>query len=336
LVMKKQLAAVLVNSKGFSLLEVVIACLVAVLFFLLVLQFTSVGMFSKARVQETTEVLSWIQKDLETVRSSANTYQLASLVGNVGVGSTVLTSGATEDFRNGDIVRFDGVQPDATPYTINGNPVGSQLSITPGLTVPHSQGDRLAIQSSLATTLVYPVTAGNTSVTVYSAAEVMPGNAVTLGNPEDPSSTPKSSSNHGQTQKQARTANGQEVYTIASTASNTVTFDRALEDTEVANAPIRLYRCKAESRDAGLADGLRDKLAGSNQTGTSTTVVLDGTQTKAKSGKQFTVERVMSVVDIAPFNLLQVSYEVDPPLGSPSPIDAFVTRIIPEVAFFCE
>jgi type II secretory pathway pseudopilin PulG len=328
--------------KGFTLFEVLVAGLIAILFFLLVLQATSIGAFSKARTQEATQVLGWIQKDLEQVRYVASNYQITKLTSNVSMGTASVNVGSVEDFKNGDTIRFSGTQPDETDYTIYAAPTGNQIPIAPALTAPHNQDDIIAVRSSLAATLSYPALVGSKSISVSSTAPFKEGAEIAIGDPVTVSGGNNNgkqncNGNHyGNNKCSDSGTTSDELYTIKKTTATTLELKDALKSAKSLNSPISLVRCTAQNQDTGLADGLRDKLVGSNQMGSTSQITLDKSKTISSTGKQFTVQRTMTILDIPPFNLLQISYGVDPPLGTPSPIDGFVTRLLPEVAFYCQ
>jgi Tfp pilus assembly protein PilE len=299
------------SSQGFTLFEVLVACLISALFFLLVLQATSISSFMKNRASESTQVLSWVQKDFEYVRSTASNYLLTTLASDVSANAASAQVVAAEDLKDGDTVQFSGSQVDDTIYTINGNPTENWISLSPSITVAHTQGDKMAVLSRRITSLAYPAAVGATTVGVAPSSSVSQGSAVRIDSDPD-------------------------IYIVSAANASALTLESpGLKTAKNTNDPVSVSRCNAGALNVGLADGLRDKLVGSDQTSSSTTITLDATKTITTEGKQFQVQRQMILVDISPYNLLQVSYRVDPPLGTPSPLDRFAGRILPEVAFYC-
>lgn len=98
-------------------------------------------------------------------------------------------------------------------------------------------------------------------------------------------------------------------------------------------------RCNL-TRTTGFADGLRDQVTGSNETGITNNIDIGidvgGVKVKksTRTNKLFTMTRTTTIPDTAPFNVLQVSYTVSPTSGG-SPVAKFYTEVIPNAAFQC-
>lgn len=125
--------------------------------------------------------------------------------------------------------------------------------------------------------------------------------------------------------------------TIASidTTAKTITLNAVLgNDLPKDTVMVATTRC-TNSLDTGFADGLRDKIIGSNQTGATKT--NDIPKASNRTGQTFTLKRTTTVsrFDInAPYNVLQVSYEVLPTSGGSS-VANFYTEVIPNAALQC-
>jgi type II secretory pathway pseudopilin PulG len=234
--------------KGFTLIEALISILIASLYFILVLQATTIGASSRARALESTQALRWVEQDLENVKFQASTYQVTALTAPASIGSSSLNVSSVVGFSVGEQFRFV-TSTDTTLYTIS------------------------SISGS----------------------------------------------------------------TITTTTTDVLTADHSANETLAGTS-----RCTATTLDAGFADGLRDSLAGSNLTTPETISDLDAVKTKTSTNKQFTVQRSLTLVNSAPYNLLQVSYAVEAPTGTPTPFtdDAgnplpIFLEVVPDAAFYC-
>lgn len=93
--------------------------------------------------------------------------------------------------------------------------------------------------------------------------------------------------------------------------------------------------CAATSADNGYADGLRDNVTGSDQSGTNTFTFPNKT---FRTSKLFRMRRITTPLNTSPYNLLQINYEVSPIISSTtvgSPIAKFYTEVIPDAALQC-
>lgn len=129
---------------GFSLFEVLIAILVASLFFLVVIQSSTVSSVNRASALEASEALSWIQQDLESIRFQAGRYRTTRLQRNALTGDLSISVESTQDFDTSDEgIRFvDPNQKDATFYKAK-SIIGNQISLAEpktGLVANHNQG----------------------------------------------------------------------------------------------------------------------------------------------------------------------------------------------------
>jgi len=109
---------------------------------------------------------------------------------------------------------------------------------------------------------------------------------------------------------------------------------------------IATSRCNA-TRTTGYADGLRDLITGSDQTGNTNDVynppssgnnqTRDITLKSKFTNKTFRLTRTTTIPDTTPYNVLQVSYTVSPIFGGTfgAPVANFYTEVIPNAAFQC-
>ncbi len=89
------------------------------------------------------------------------------------------------------------------------------------------------------------------------------------------------------------------------------------------------------TQTTGLADGLRDKIVGSNQS-TASYSPPSTTKTSPTTGQTFYMTQTLTLANTAPYNQLQVSYEVRPttPVGAPARAKTY-SEIIPPAAYEC-
>lgn len=129
------------------------------------------------------------------------------------------------------------------------------------------------------------------------------------------------------------------------TTNKTITLSAALGTTQPKGAlVVATKRCNAASLEAGFADGLRDQVTGSDETGNTNEVfiknvpevTIDGISVRksTRTNKLFTMTRTTTITNTAPFNVLQVSYTVSPTSGGSS-VASFYTEVIPNAAFQC-
>ncbi len=95
--------------------------------------------------------------------------------------------------------------------------------------------------------------------------------------------------------------------------------------TSASQLPFDPLRCHAQQSQQGFAQALLDKLA----------INALPSLRQSRTGQKFTLDRKLSVEPSAPFNILGVSYAVQPHNGSRSILN-FYTEVIPDAAFTCE
>lgn len=125
------------------------------------------------------------------------------------------------------------------------------------------------------------------------------------------------------------------------TANKTITLTAALGTIQPKGAlVVSTKRCNLV-RTTGFADGLRDQVTGSNETGITNNVDIGidvgGVKVKksTRTNKLFTMTRTTTIPDTSPYNVLQVNYVVRPsPVGRP--VAEFYTEVIPNAAFQCQ
>jgi hypothetical protein len=114
---------------------------------------------------------------------------------------------------------------------------------------------------------------------------------------------------------------------------------------------VEISRCginTAVNRTSGFADGLRDRYIGSDigspeQTITGSkisqlkqTQVGGGSPTVEAGQQGFELKKTLTIADVAPYNLLEIKYEIRPSDNlTGEPVAQMYTTIVPNAAFFC-
>ena len=133
------------------------------------------------------------------------------------------------------------------------------------------------------------------------------------------------------------------IYTITSINVNTLTISPNLVVASPASSAVVLtnsIRCNRVATpvtiSTGFADGFRDRIIGSILAVTSSDT--DTTKTSTKSGKQYLLRRTISLVDVAPYNTIQIAYQVSEAYGSASfgvAIADTSAEVVPPTALLC-
>lgn len=225
------------RNQGFTLVEVLVAILIATIFISVTMQMMVIAAVFKTKAQEYTEATTWIQEDLDNVK-----YKAAKLQ------HTSLTAVATPAINALQVADVDGFQA----------------------------GDTLII--------------GTDST----------DNTIATGG--------------------------------INTTTKTITLTAALGTNWLVNTEVSATsKCNPASIEAGLADSLQDNITGSNLTASSNDFDIPKT---GRTGKAYTMRRTTTIVNAAPYNVLQVSYTVSPVSGGSS-IANFSTEVIPDAALQC-
>ena len=129
------------TEKGFTLLETLLAMLVATTFVAATMQAMVIAAYSRIRAQETSEATTLIQEDLEEVKYKAAVYQNTSLTETEESDETVLDVKSVYGFEEGDTVK---VGSDSNTYTIATSGVdedNSTITLESDLKKAASSGD---------------------------------------------------------------------------------------------------------------------------------------------------------------------------------------------------
>ncbi len=95
--------------------------------------------------------------------------------------------------------------------------------------------------------------------------------------------------------------------------------------TSASQLPFDSQLCHAQQSQQGFAQALLDRL----------TSTASPSLRQSRTGQKFTLDRQLLVEPSAPFNILGVSYAIQPQNGSKSILN-FYTEVIPDAAFTCE
>ena len=132
-------------------------------------------------------------------------------------------------------------------------------------------------------------------------------------------------------------------YTTSAVNANTLTISPNLAVASPASSPVVLtqsIRCNLVTTPVtittGFADGFRDRIIGSTLSVTSSDT--DTIKISSKSGKQYRLRRTISLVNVAPYNTIQINYQVSEAYGSGSfgilIADTYV-EVVPPTSFSC-
>lgn len=120
------------KEQGFTLIEVLVAILIATIFVTVTMQMMVIATVFKAKAQENAEATNWIQADLENVRYQAGNLQFpsrSSLAANATAGANSISIGSTTDLSVDDTLKI-GLDP--VKYKITAIS-GTTITITPKL-----------------------------------------------------------------------------------------------------------------------------------------------------------------------------------------------------------
>ncbi|MDV2992078.1 MAG: hypothetical protein N4J56_001732 [Chroococcidiopsis sp. SAG 2025] len=116
----------------------------------------------------------------------------------------------------------------------------------------------------------------------------------------------------------------------------TITLDASLDTSWLTDtAVVGTTRCNPADRYSGFADGLRDKVAGSDND--ASTSVEETLYSKLFTSKAYIRQRTLTIVDAAPYRVLKVEYKISPgtTFDASKVIASFDTEVIPNAALQC-
>jgi Tfp pilus assembly protein PilV len=131
---KKKLAK---PEQGFTIIEVLTAILIAIVFVTVAMQMTVIATMFRVRAQESAEATTWIQEDLEDVKFLASQLEIKN-VANMTATDDLITINS-HGLANGDIVVFDGdgtmaggLSKSTTYYVVNSSTNTFKVASTSG------------------------------------------------------------------------------------------------------------------------------------------------------------------------------------------------------------
>jgi prepilin-type N-terminal cleavage/methylation domain-containing protein len=291
--------------QGFTLVEVLVAILIATIFVTVTMQMMVIAAIFKARAQEYAEATTWIQEDLEKVKYQAANFQYTSLADIATAGASSINVASASDFANNDKLKVGSDIGTYTISSISGTTSGTTLNITPNLGTNQSQG-----AAAVATTrcknsiLANKAASGASSINVASVGNFANNDKLKVG------------SDIG-------------TYTISSISGMELNITPNLGSEQIAGAVVVLTDVDANK---GFADGLRDKVTDRNETEITNFVTVSKNSTRTK--KEYILTRTTTLSNEAPYNVLQVRYNISPTSGGSS-IANFYTEVIPDAALQC-
>lgn len=119
-----------------------------------------------------------------------------------------------------------------------------------------------------------------------------------------------------------------------SRSDNTLTITPSLVIPQVLGAAIvDMTTCNPATRNAGLADALRDIVTSAS---TNNSNYVDSTK-NFRTGKTFSMRKTATLSEDSPYNVLQIKYEVSPgtTFNSSEITARFDTEVLPNVALQC-
>jgi len=130
------------QEQGFTLVEVIVAILIATVFVSITMQAMVMAVILKARAKEYSEAINWVQQDLEQAKHRASRYKITTASG-AALGATSITVASSAGFAVNDTIL---VGIDAQSYTIT-QVSGNTLTISPALnnTTPNVYGPNLLV-----------------------------------------------------------------------------------------------------------------------------------------------------------------------------------------------
>lgn len=299
------------QEQGFTLVEVLVAILLTVIFTVVAMQAIVVATVFKVRAKQFAEATIWIQEDLEAVKRQSALLKSASLAAAPIVGATTLSVYSLNGLASDDLLK---VGTDTATYTIQSvdsttTPPTVTLATPPGgLASDQPQDAEIITTPPLlkSASLAAAHTNSATLLSVYSLNGLAPTDVIKVG-----------------------TATGS--YTINSVNSTvtppTITINPGLtsaqsRNAEIVTTPPSSLICNANASTSGFGNLLIGNLT-----------ALSNGGIKIITGKTYTLVRTPIVKPTAPFEVVKLSYTVAE--GSKPPIATLNTEVIPDAFFRC-
>lgn len=148
------------QEQGFTLVEVLVAIVLTIVFVMIALEAVVIATVFKVRARRVAEATTWIQQDLESAKQQAAILGFTTLTA-VPTANSLPVSSMT-GFVAGNRLKVGTIS--TTLYTISGNPSNNTILVTPALTpaqisaTPVGTPISVVAMSSTDTTLCYPNT----------------------------------------------------------------------------------------------------------------------------------------------------------------------------------
>lgn len=276
--------------QGFTLIEVLIAIVIATIFVAVTMQVMALATAFRVRAQEYAEATAWIQEDLEKVKFEASQFGIKP------VESMRASNDPSTPHNDKDLINIPNHGfSDGKPIAFQGEGIAGRLE----------------------TSKLYYV----------------------VINP----SVPESTNNF----KVTDTVGGAEINLTSDSSGNLIA--------------VAAGRCGTTTTPAtpetGYADGLRDLITGSDESTNTNTVTnpqlnsekddsprrASGVHIPSKvfTNRKFRLQRIITIPNTAPYNVLQLDYKVNPILADGTTVDEtkiiaeFHTEVIPDAALQC-
>ena len=286
--------------QGFTMVEVLIAILIATIFVAVTMQMMALAAMFKVRAQEYAEATAWIQEDLESVKyEAANLQYTSSLSANAAANASSITIASASRFRANDSLK---VGSDPGTYTIS-SISGTTLNITPNLGTDQTSGAEVSATNTRckSSVLTTNATSGASAINVASVRNFAKNDSVKIGSG---------------------------TYTISSIngTQSQLNITPNLTSAQQGGSQVVIA-----SSNAGFADGLQDWISDTNHSDGITDITSNSNKfinppntgnlqtsgnaltSKLFENKTFSLTRTTTIPSNssdAPYRVLQISYSV--------------------------
>lgn len=351
------------QEQGFTLVEVLVAILIATIFTVVAMQAIVIAAAFRVRARQFAQATTWIQEDLEAVKDQGAKFKYTSLTGAAAKNATSLNVATVDGFAQNDTLR---VGSDSKSYIItNVDSNTNTLTITPSLgtdqpqdavveeatytllsaatassiTVASVNGfaveDRVKIGSDTGVYRISNVIGNTLSIepnlvttqSQYAVVVETPYTSLTGSTAAGGSSINVASVSDFAVNDTLKVGSDNEAYTVSSISGNTLTITPNLATSQSSGAEVIATKsCNSRSIVAKFAEHLED-IARRNPPVTTKSFNL--------TAKEFRLTRTISPSTAnEPYNVLKVTYDVSPTSGGSS-VANFYTEVIPNAALQC-
>ena len=319
------------QEQGFTMVEVLIAILIATIFVAVTMQMMALAAMFKVRAQEYAEATTWIQEDLESVKyEAANLQYTSSLSADAAANNSSITVASASRFRANDSLK---VGSDPGTYTIS-SISGTTLNITPNLGTDQTSGAEVSATNTRckSSVLTTNATSGASAINVASVKNFAKNDTVKIGSDIDTN------------------------YTISSIngSQSQLNITPQLTSDQQGGSQVVIA-----SSNAGFADGLQDWISDTDHSDGITDINTNSNSffnppnsgnsqnsgaslsSKLFGNKTFRLTRTTTIrsdPSDAPYKVLKIDYEVVPIISGGTvgaSIASFYTEVIPNAALQC-